>query len=211
MNGLGGLGCTSRSRQPDRRTEQQLRSLDQVELNAVSDYKFKGWTGTEWVKLTYDTGVASNALPLAMDPQTTALEKKGEFVAANGGKLDHYQRFKYPAWDEQGYRRDFSGWLTNVNKPLLAAGEVSKVMHAYVHENGGVLMERNGKICQGMRKEFDRLRWLHGDKELMPLCKEHGTYHVWVQADQAKAYSLHGLNQPYMHEYMGNGRQGVNP
>ena len=121
--------------------------------------------------------------------------------------MDHYQRFRVPAWDEKGYERNFSGWLTNVNKPLLAAGEVSRRMHAYVHEQGGVLMEKDGKICRGLRKEFNRLKRLHGERELFQLHKEHGTYHVWVQADQANAYSLNGTNVPYPHEYRGNARQ----
>ena len=80
-------------------------------------------------------------------------------------------------------------------------------MHAYIHEQGGVLMEKEGKICRGLRKEFNRLKRLHGQKELFQLHKEHGTYHVWVQADQANAYSLNGTNVPYYHEYRGNYRQ----
>ena len=87
-------------------------------------------------------------------------EKKGTFVVANDGTVDHYQRFQYPAWDEQGYQRDFSGWLTSVNKPLMAAGEVSKMFDSYVHDTGGVLMQRNGPICRGMRREFKRLQAL---------------------------------------------------
>ena len=161
--------------------------------------------------MTYDTGAATCALPLEMDPGNKPLEKKGTFVVANGGTVDHYQRFKYPAWDEQGLRRDFSGWLTSVNKPLMAAGEVSKMMDSYVHDTGGVLMQRNGQICRGMRREFKRLQALYGDTELIPLHKENGTYHFWVQTDQPKGYSLHGLDQPYLHPYKGFPRQGANP
>ena len=181
--------------------------LDQVELNAVGDYRWKDPSGTEWVKLTYDPGAASCALPLAMDPGNIALEKKGSFVVANGDPIDHYQRFRVPAWDQRGQQRYFSGWLTTVNKPLLAAGEVSQHLHAYIHEAGGVLMEKKGNICKGMRREFNRLKKRYGYKELFPLHKEHGTYHVWVQADQANAYSMHGLNVQYLHEYRENYRQ----
>ena len=91
VGGLSRLECAGRSRHPDR------QKLDQVEINAVSDYKWKDWTGEEWVKLTYDTGAATCALPLSMDPGHTALEKKGTFVVANDGTVDHYQRFRYPA------------------------------------------------------------------------------------------------------------------
>ena len=93
----------------------------------------------------------------------------------------------------------------------MAAGEVSKVMDSYIHDTGGVLMERDGKICRGMRKEFNRLKWLHGPKELIDLHKENGTYHFWVQADQSKSYSLHGIGQPYPHPYTGNARQENTP
>ena len=98
-----------------------------------------------------------------------------------------------------------------MNKPLMAAGEVSTMRDFFIHDTGGVLMERNGQISKGMRLEFNRLRRLHGAKELIPLHKENGTYHFWMQADQPKAYSLHGLDRPYLHPYRGNHRQGVNP
>ena len=142
----------------------------------------------------------------------TALEKKGTFVVANDGTVDHYQRFLYPAWDEKGRQRDFSGWLTNVNKPLMAAGEVSKAMDSYLHDDGGVLMDRNGKIAQGMRREFNRLKKRYGNRELVNLNKENGTYHFGMQTDQAKSYSLHGLlKRPYPHPYRGNARQEKTP
>ena len=72
-------------------------------------------------------------------------------------------------------------------------------------------MDKNGQICKGMRKEFQRLQNKYGTKELIPLHKENGTYHFWMQADQAKAHSLHGLNIPYLHPYKGNARQDKNP
>ena len=92
-----GLGYRTGGAGPGYQTGQRL---DQVELNAMSDYKWKDPSGTEWVKLTYDTGAASCALPLAMDPGNIALEKKGSFVVANGDPIDHYQRFRVPAWDQ---------------------------------------------------------------------------------------------------------------
>ena len=152
IGGLSILECSGRSRFPDR------SKLDQIDIDAVSDYKVKDWTGAEWVKLTYDSGAATSALPLSMDPGNQVLEKKGTFVVANDGTVDHYQRFKYPAWDEQGYQRDFSGWLTSVNKPLVAAGEVSKTMDSYLHDRGGVLMDKSGEICKGMRRASQRLQ-----------------------------------------------------
>ena len=105
----------------------------------------------------------------------------------------------------------FLGWLTSVNKPLMAAGEVSKMMGSFIHDIGGVLMERSGEIAKGMRPEYNRLRRLHGANELVPLRKENGTYNFWVQADQAGAYSLHGLDRPFLHPYKGNYRQESNP
>ena len=41
VTGVNHLDCTDRSWQPDR------QMLDQVEINAVSDYKWKDWTGAE--------------------------------------------------------------------------------------------------------------------------------------------------------------------
>ena len=93
----------------------------------------------------------------------------------------------------------------------MAASKVRKFMDSYIHDSGGVLLERNGKICKGMRKEFNQLKRLHGDKELIDLHNENRTYHFWMQADQGKSYSLHGLGQTYAHPYTGNARQEKNP
>ena len=146
-----------------------------------------------------------------MDLGNQVLEKKGTFVVANDGTVDHYQRFKYPAWDEQGYQRDFSGWLTSVNKPLMAAGEVSKNTDSYLHDRGGVLMDKKGRISRGMRLAFEKLQKKYGTSELVPIHKENGTYHFWVQADQAKSRSLQELDTSQPHPYQGNVRQEKNP
>ena len=72
-------------------------------------------------------------------------------------------------------------------------------------------MDKNGEICKGMRRAFHRLQKKYGAKELVPLHKENGTYHFWMQADQAKSRSLQELDVSYIHPYRGNARQEKTP
>ena len=128
-----------------------------------------------------------------MDPQNTPLQKRGELYVANDASLNHYQRFKYPAWDARGKRRLAAAWLANVNKPIMYAPEASMAHDSFLYNDGGLLIERDSPISRGSRRESHRLINARGADKLTGLEKRRGLYNLWVQLDKKQGYPLNSM------------------
>lgn len=158
-----GLGCLDLN---------ALLSVEEVYgINGLEDYTVK-WKGEEWLKLNYDSGAATTALPDEL--VTGDLESKGEFIVASGEEIPNYGRYKVPAQDAKGNQRNFSGYVTKVHKPLGSAAEFSKSHDCIIWAEGGPL-------ARGLRKEYYRLRRLYGDCDELPLFREGNLFNMYLK------------------------------
>ena len=137
------------------------------------------WRGEKWLKVNYDSGAATSALPVEM-----ALGDKtpvGEFVVADGKTIPNYGRYRLQAVDEERLSRGFAASVTTVHKPLGSASEFARTRDAMIYEDGGVLLPRRSPVALGMRKEYDRLVSLHGHCHALPLHREGRLYNLYVK------------------------------
>ena len=141
----------------------------------VSDYVFKDSSGTEWMRINYDSGAATTAFP-RREGGDLELVTHGHFKGAGGTMINNYGRFKVPAADHDGCRRDFKAYLADIHKPLGSAAEFSETHDCLLWKNDGSLMPKNSPVAVGLRKEYWRLRKIHGDCHEIPLYREGQLY-----------------------------------
>ena len=137
------------------------------------------WHGEKWLKVNYDSGAATSALPAEMAPGGKI--PVGEFVVADGKTIPNYGRYKLHAIDEERLSRGFAASVTTVHKPLGSASEFSRTHDAMIYEDGGVLIPRRSPLAVGMRNEYDRLVRLHGHCHAMPIHREGRLYNFYVK------------------------------
>ena len=137
------------------------------------------WRGEKWLRVNYDSGAATSALPVEMAPGSKT--PVGEFVVADGKTIPNYGRYKLQAVDEERLSRGFSASVTTVHKPLGSASEFSRTHDALIYENGGALIPKRSPLAIGMRKEYDRLVRIHGYCHSLPIHREGRLYNIYVR------------------------------
>ena len=149
-------------------------------LDSVDSYRVH-WKGADWLRINYDSGAATTAIPdeLVDGP----LESQGKFVVASGEEIPNFGRFKVPACDVNGKRRNFTAYATKVHKPLGSAAEFSKAHDCLLWAEGGSLIPRNSPLAIGLRKEYYRLTELHGHCDEIPLYREGNLFNLYLQQD----------------------------
>ena len=105
----------------------------------------------------------------------------GEFVIADGTGVPNYGRFKVLCKDQYGYARNFKASGTTVHKPLGSAAEFSETHDSTIWHDGGALLPRKGPIAVGLRKEYWRLKRIHGDCHEIPLYREGQLYNFYLK------------------------------
>ena len=78
-------------------------ALEEVNSFAEADFRAP-WNGEQWVRLNYDTGAATTALPASL-AEGLPLKQVGEFVVASGHGIPNLGCVKAPMKDEQGNSR----------------------------------------------------------------------------------------------------------
>ncbi|CAE7284227.1 unnamed protein product, partial [Symbiodinium microadriaticum] len=78
-----------------------------------------------------------------------------------------------------GKRRSFAAYATKVHKPLGSAAEFSSAHDCVLWAEGGSLIPKNCALAIGLRKEYYRLKEIHGECDELPLYREGGVYFVW--------------------------------
>ena len=134
--------------------------------------------------MNYDTGAEATVFPVEMAGDIENLKEKGApFVVASGADIPNYGKVKLPGMDERYNSRTISGNVTEVHKPLVSAGQVSKSHDGFIWEDGGALVPRQSALAVGMRKEWYRLVRKHGldSQQVLPLRREGGTYNFYVK------------------------------
>ena len=179
--------------EPPAKDDQQGAGMGSLDLNhleslgqnipdrtcsSVDSYKVK-WQGDEWLKLNYDSGAATTAIPdeLIEGP----LEAQGEVIVASGEEIPNFGRFRVPAVDAKGNRRSFAAYATKVHKPLGSAAEFSKSHDCVLWAEGGSLIPKSSPLAIGLRKEYYRLKHLHGDCDELPLYREGNLYNMYLR------------------------------
>ena len=136
--------------------------------------------GQDWVRINYDTGASTFAIPGYL-AENTPLKKIGEFVVASGGTIPNYGKVRFQVEDENGLSRRMQGSVTEVHKPLGAGSEMAQNLDAYIWDTGGVLIPRGGKVAQGLEREFHRLVRQHGNYGEIKLYREGNLYNYYVK------------------------------
>ena len=101
--------------------------------------------------------------------------------------------------DENNQSRKLSASVADVHKPLVSAGELSKMHDSFLMEDGGFLIPRDSEIGRQMRIKLQELIIEHGDGELVKLYKEGGLYNFYVQLKEVSAIekaNAAGSSQP---------------
>ena len=160
--------------------ESLAESATKVSCSSMESYKVH-WKGSEWLKLNYDSGAATTAIPdeLIEGP----LEARGEFIVASGEEIPNYGRFRVPAVDANGKRRSFAAYATKVHKPLGSAAEFSSSHDCVLWAEGGSLIPKNSALAIGLRKEYYRLKEIHGECDELPLYREGNLYNMYLKQD----------------------------
>ena len=70
------------------------------------------------------------------------LVKIGSFKGAGGTGIDNFGRFKVPAEDVEGWRRDFKAFVADIHKPLGSAAEFSDSHDSILWHDGGALFSQ---------------------------------------------------------------------
>ena len=160
--------------------ESLAESVTKMTCSSVESYKVQ-WGGAEWLKLNYDSGAATTAIPdeLIEGP----LEARGEFIVASGEEIPNFGRFRVPAVDANGKRRSFAAYATKVHKPLGSAAEFSSTHDCVLWAEGGSLIPKNSALAIGLRKEYYRLKEIHGECDELPLYREGNLYNMYLKQD----------------------------
>ena len=160
--------------------ESLAESVTKMTCSSVESYKVQ-WRGAEWLKLNYDSGAATTAIPdeLIEGP----LEARGEFIVASGEEIPNFGRFRVPAVDANGKRRSFAAYATKVHKPLGSAAEFSSTHDCVLWAEGGSLIPKNSALAIGLRKEYYRLKEIHGECDELPLYREGNLYNMYLKQD----------------------------
>ncbi|CAE7246360.1 HCN2, partial [Symbiodinium microadriaticum] len=160
--------------------ESLAESVAKMNCSSVESYKVQ-WRGAKWLKLNYDSGAATMAIPdeLIEGP----LEARGEFIVASGEEIPNFGRFRVPAMDANGKRRSFAAYATKVHKPLGSAAEFSSTHDCVLWAEGGTLIPKNSALAIGLRKEYYRLKEIHGECDELPLYREGNLYNMYLKQD----------------------------
>ena len=154
--------------------------LNALDPSALSQYRVRDSYGQEWLKINYDSGAATTAIPVR-EADGADLVKVGSFKGAGGTGIDNFGRFKVPAEDEDGYQRDFKAFVADIHKPLGSAAEFSETHDGILWHDGGALLPRKSPIAVGLRKEYWRLKALYGDCHEIPLYREGQLYNFYLK------------------------------
>jgi hypothetical protein len=169
-----------------------------AELNAVGNYVVEDDDGEKWLKLNYDSGAATTAVPEDMigGPKKPV----GEFVVADGGGVPNYGRFKVPCEDEYGYPRSFKASGTTIHKPLGSAAEFAANYDCLLWAEGGTLIPKNSRLARGLRRAYYDLKKKYGTDVQheceLPLYREGNLYNIYLKqtgaVKQLDAVELNG-------------------
>lgn len=179
-----GKGKPSASSVEEPQSEPQQRDLGYLDLNSFDDgappYVVQHG-GKEWVRFNYDSGAAATVFPVEMVAGEIDLKEVGQYTVASGGGIARYGDVRMKVLDEVGNCRSITGSVAGVHKPLGSAAEFSKGHDCWLWSNGGMLIPKQGKLCQEMRRAFNELCRKHSDGTELPIYREGNLYNFYVQ------------------------------
>ena len=160
--------------------------LGSIEIGAVEDqpsYR-TSWGGEEWIKMNYDSGAQTSALPVEM-AEGMRLDKKGDFLVANGDEVPFFNRIQLHTVDESGNPRKIAGTVSEVHKPLASGGELARNHDSFLWADGGALIPRWSPVAQEVRQAFLASCQKHGTEDLVKLYKEGNLYNFYLKRSGA--------------------------
>ena len=102
--------------------------MNSIETTYIEQFEL----GHNWLRLTYDSGAAAIALPIAIAGDLP-LKKCGEFRVASVATIPNLGKIKMKSTDESGIERTLRGW------------------DSLLSENEGILLERRSPVSLEIR------------------------------------------------------------
>jgi len=140
----------------------------------------------DWLRLTLDTGAAASVFPKEATygeyiPQKQS-GKPPRFRTATGELISADTRRRVRGVGEWGQRVGYSGWDTEVRKPLIAAGEVTDFGSLIVLGKYGGHVIGNEKVKRAVMATLNEC--LRKDStSTVPVHKEAGVFNMYLQLD----------------------------
>jgi len=140
----------------------------------------------DWLRLTLDTGAAASVWPRSAtygeEVEPAKRQKPPRFRTATGELITADTRRKVRGQGEWGQRIGYTGWDTDVHKPLISAGEVTDHGSLIILSEAGGHVVGNEKIKRQLLEKLQEcLKW--DATSVIPVHKEAGVFNMYVKLD----------------------------
>jgi len=138
-------------------------------------------SGENWIKLNLDSGSAITGFPRAFRPDGHSGGNGKSYRAATGELVADEGGVKVKAEDELGQLRGVRGRIADIHKPLLAAGDCTKMgQKIWLEDEGGWIIPGGGEVAKKISKLLDD----ESKKKnhcMLPVYKENGVFNVYLK------------------------------
>ena len=117
--------------------------------------------------------------------QGLPLHQQGTFRVASGATIPNLGRVMLPTIDAYGCSRRMKGNVTEVGKPLLSAGEVSKAYDSFLFRDGGILIPRDSALGRQVQDAVWKLISSVGARGCIDLHRENNVYNAYFKVGKA--------------------------
>ena len=160
-----------------------------LDISAVMDHLAEKpsyvvkFNNEDWLKINFDTGASTTAIPAEMVKEPK--EKDGEgFRVANGAHIPNFGRYKVFCKDEDDDGRNFKASCTHVHKPLGSAAEFTTNHDVILLAEGGALLPKDGPVAKGLRQAYEQLVAKYGKCKEIPLYREGNLYNFYLKMEK---------------------------
>ncbi|CAK0814137.1 unnamed protein product, partial [Prorocentrum cordatum] len=135
-----------------------------------------------WLKFNWDSRAAISAFPRSFAPK--GLTGNGNtYKIASSELVPDEGSIRVKAEDEFGTLRSLSGWVANVHKPLVSAGQAAGAGQcSYLSRTGGWVFHERRPIENNIEKLMETEAAKQDQK--MPVHREQGVYNFYIKKGQ---------------------------
>ena len=210
-----GKGANSLEEDPSGEPEAELQAFDICGVSQVNAADRDAWEKCDgdWLRLTLDTGAAASVWPRSATYGEEVMpgkkQKPPRFRTATGELITAERRRKVRGRGEWGQRIGYSGWDTDVRKPLIAAGEVTGHGSLILLTDTGGHVIGNEVIKQKLLETL-RVCLKQDSSNVVPVHKEGGVFNMYVKLDGKDDMDIGGQSDDdaFEEEPTGFPRQG---
>lgn len=166
-------------------TDEQATVQEEQDVCHVSERPevVGGEDGTVWLRCMLDSGCGRTVFPREADYGVSRpADKVRNMFTASGELIQSGDAYKVTGQDEAELQLVLNGVLTDVRKPLIAAGAVAEKGNDMIISDAGSYVTWAGSAVQKeIRKAVQRILEKHAYVGTMPLYKENGVYYFYVK------------------------------